>query len=30
MAILGAGNADEYVEHLVNAIKGESLMKPLK
>lgn len=25
MAILGAGNADEYVEHLVNAIKGEKL-----
>ena len=23
IGILGAGNADEYVEHLVNAIKGE-------
>ena len=25
MAILGAGNEDDYVEHLVNAIKGEKL-----
>ena len=25
IGILGAGNADEYVEHLVNAIKGEKL-----
>ena len=25
MAILGAGNADDYVKHLVNAIKGEKL-----
>ena len=24
-AILGAGNEDDYVEHLVNAIKGEKL-----
>ena len=25
LAILGAGNEDDYVEHLVNAIKGEKL-----
>ncbi len=25
LAILGAGNEDDYVEHLVNAIKGKKL-----
>ena len=25
LAILGAGNEDDYVEHLVNAIQGKEL-----